>query len=137
MYHQIINCESVFNYFPVLRLLKVKHLPKKKRPFQTGSWTLLGPVRNLRVMASDPNEPSVTITWDPPLGSYITSYEVWFLGDCVHMTGVDSYTTSVRITREMGLEPLRLCHFEVRAMNQDLCYKGEWSKVSKFVGMWW
>ena len=130
VYHQNHNCESVFNYFPVLRLLK------KKISSQTGSWTLLGPVRNLRVTASDPNEPSVTITWDPPLGSYITSYEVRFLGDCVYMTGVDSYTTSVCITREMGLEPLRLCHFEVRAMNQDLCYEGEWSKVSKFVGTW-
>ena len=81
---------------------------------------------------SDPREPSVTLTWDPPLGSYdITSYEVRF--GCVYMTGMDSCTTSICITKEMGLEPLRHCVFRVRAKGLDQV-PGEWSEVSKFTG---
>jgi len=95
------------------------------------------PVRNLRVMGSDPREPSVTLTWDPPLGSYdITSYEVRFQScpsGCAYTTGVDSCTTSVCITKEMGLEPLRRCVFRVRAKGLDQV-PGEWSEVSKFTG---
>ena len=94
-------------------------------------------VRNLRVR-SDPKEPSVTLAWDPPLGScdIISSYEVHFQncsGGHVYMTGVDRYTTSVCISKEMGLEPLRRCVFKVRAKDLDEV-PGEWSEVSKFVG---
>ena len=128
---------SVFN-FPAI---KVKCSQDAPPDHEQGSWTQVisapKPVRNLRVAASDPNEPSVTVTWDPPLDSCsIASYEVRFSSDCVYMTGVDSHTTSVCITREMGLEPLRLCQFEVRAKKTGLLWcGGKWSKVSQFVGM--
>ena len=79
----------------------------------------------------------MTLAWDPPLGSCgITSYEVHFqscsaAGGHAYMTGVDSHTTSVCISKEMGLEPLRLYIFKVRAKGQDR--PGEWSKVSMFI----
>jgi len=103
-----------------------------------GVTSVPGPVRNLRVTGSDPKEPSVTLAWDPPLGRCdITSYEVHFQscsggsGDAC-MTGVYSHTTSICITKGMGLKPLRLCVFKVRALKGQV--SGEWSEVSKFVG---
>jgi len=46
---------------------------------------------------------------------------------------VDYPATSVHLTRENGLSPRTRYEIEVRARN-DHC-EGEWSKVSKYIGM--
>ena len=92
-----------------------------------------GPVRNLRVMGSDPKEPLVTLAWDPPSGRCdITSYEVHFQSCSAGSGHAYCRTTSICITKGMGLKPLRLCVFKVRALKDQV--SGEWSEVSKFVG---
>ena len=98
------------------------------------SWRgVAGPVRNLRVTGSDPKEPSVTLAWDPPSGRCdITSYEVHFQSCSAGSGHAYCHTTSICITKGMGLKPLRLCVFKVRALKDQV--SGEWSEVSKFVG---
>ena len=92
-----------------------------------------GPVRNLRVTGSDPKEASVTLAWDPPSGRCdITSYEVHFQSCSAGSGHAYCHTTSICITKGMGLKPLRLCVFKVRALKDQV--SGEWSEVSKFVG---
>ena len=43
---------------------------------------------------------------------------------------VDSPATSVLLTRENGLNPLKAYDFEVRARSADDC-EGEWSSISE------
>ena len=43
---------------------------------------------------------------------------------------VDSPATSVLLTRENGLNPLKAYDFEVRARSTDDC-EGEWSSISE------
>lgn len=50
-----------------------------------------------------------------------------------HFKTKDGFTTNFVVTREMGLVPLTTTIFEVRAMNTD--ETGEWTAVSKYVGM--
>jgi len=83
------------------------------------------------------------LNWDKP-GNVKTSEEVkiydirfrpagsWWRKGYRKVT-VDSPATSVHLTRENGLNALTTYDFEVRARS-DHC-EGEWSKVSKYIGM--
>lgn len=126
----------------VTLLLPVAHVP--------------GPVVNF-IPTVNPNEPSVTLSWDPPVNSQyrgdILLYEIRFKAsercDRVEDSADDSFvipyqnfktkdgsTTNFVVTREMGLVPLTTTTFEVRAMNTDETGgSGEWTAVSKYVGM--
>ena len=101
-----------------------------------------GQVQNLRsTLESDIL--SLTLNWDKPsnvkTAEEVTAYDIhfrpagrwWIQG--YHKMTVDSSATSVVLTRENGLNPLTMYEFEVRARN-DHC-EGEWSKVSKYIGI--
>jgi len=101
-----------------------------------------GQVQNLK-STLDTNAPSLTLHWDKPsnvkAAEEVTAYDIRFRPagssrskDYRNMT-VDSPATSVLLTRENGLNPLTTYDFEVRAQN-DYC-EGEWSKVSKYIGI--
>ena len=86
---------------------------------------------------------SLTLNWDKPsnvkTAEEVTAYDIrfrpagrwWIQG--YHKMIMDSSATSVVLTRENGLNPLTTYEFEVRTRN-DHC-EGEWSKVSKYIGI--
>ena len=101
-----------------------------------------GQVQNLR-SNPDPDIPTVTLYWDKPsnvkTAEEVTAYDIrfrpagsWWRKDYQMMT-VDYSATSVHLTRENGLNPQTRYEIEVRARN-DHC-EGEWSQVSKYIGM--
>lgn len=114
-----------------------------------------GPVENL-VPTVNPNEPTVTLSWDPPVNSQykgdILLYDICYKasGRCDGLENSDDdssaiphqnfqikdgSTTSFVVTREMGLVPLTTATFEIRAVNaNETGGSGEWTAVSKFVG---
>ena len=114
-----------------------------------------GPVENL-VPTVNPNEPAVTLSWDPPVNSQykgdILLYDIRFKasGRCDRLENSDDDSsaipnqnfqtkdgsiTSFVVTREMGLVPLTTAAFEVRAVNaNETGGSGEWTAVSIFVG---
>ena len=98
-----------------------------------------GPVTNLTITLN-PNEPSVTLNWDPPTNIVntwdVTSYDVRFKpSNRQHYDHkmVNGAVTSVHLTLDDGLEPLTRCVFEVRARNFD--HTGEFTPVAASVGM--
>ena len=122
-------------YEPATPLLPVAHIP--------------GPVENF-VPTVNPSEPSVTLSWDPPVNSQykgdILLYDIRFkvsgrcdgLDDSDDGSSVipyqteDGSTTSFVVTRELGLIPLTTATFKVRAVNAD--ETGNWTTVSTHVG---
>ena len=120
---------------PVTPLLPAAHVP--------------GLVENL-VPTVNPNEPAVTLSWDPPVNSQykgdILLYDIRFkasgrydrLDDSGDNSSVipyqtkDGSTTSFVVTRELGLVPLTTAAFKVRAVNAD--ETGNWTTVSTYVG---
>ena len=102
-----------------------------------------GQVQNLK-SALDTNTPSLTLHWDKPsnvkTAEDVTAYDIRFRpagssrSKDYHKMTVDSQATSVLLTRENGLNPLTAYDFEVRARNAEH-HEGQWSKVSKYIGM--
>ena len=97
-----------------------------------------GPVINLTITLN-PNEPSVTLNWDPPTNTIntwdVTSYDVRFKSsNRQHYDHkmVNGAVTSVHLTLDDGLEPLTRCVFEVRAKNFE--QEGECNPVAAFIG---
>ena len=98
-------------------------------------------VENLKVHVN-PNIPSVTLTWTPPLileagtlTSDINRYHIRFKpsrGQHYEEVFVDGSTNSIIIDRKSGLTTNTTYSFEIRAQNDDDV--GEWKAVSAFVG---
>ena len=99
------------------------------------------PVRNLTATV-DPHKPCVTLKWDPPANAGcagdVTKYQVVFWNKqngCYNEKLVDGSTTTIVITRELGLRPPTETTFEVRAYSGDDVSQ-EWRSITKFVGMY-
>ena len=98
-------------------------------------------VENLKTDVN-PNIPSVTLTWAPPLIlenattiSDVSSYHIRFKpnrGQNYEEAFVDGSTTSIVLNRESGLTTHTTFTFEVRAQSGD--DMGQWKSVSAFVG---
>ena len=98
-------------------------------------------VENLKVHVN-PNIPSVTLTWTPPLileagtlTSDINRYHIRFKpnrGQHYEEVFVDGSTNSIILDRKSGLTTNTTYSFEIRAQNDDDV--GEWKAVSAFVG---
>jgi len=97
-----------------------------------------GLVQNLQTLV-DPRHPSVSLNWDPPLNfkrpGEVTAYHIRFK-PCDKSTydemRVDVGTTSILLTRSLGLKVSAMHSFEVRALNAQA--EGEWKMVSTYVG---
>lgn len=102
-----------------------------------------GKVQNLRSTLDD-TIPSLILNWDKPSNAItdedVTAYDIRFpLPEAGRHTGYRRLTlkapaTSVRLTRESGLKPLLKYEFEVRSRNAER--EGEWSTVSKYIGVY-
>ena len=98
-------------------------------------------VENLKVHMN-PNIPSVTLTWTPPLIletgtpiSVINWYHIRFKPNRrqhYEEVFVDGSTNSIIIDRQLGLTTNTTYSFEIRAQNDDDV--GQWKAVSAFVG---
>ena len=92
----------------------------------------------------DANVPTLTLNWDKPsnvlTAEEVTAYDIRFRPTenwCekgYHNMTVDSSVASVLLTRENGLNPQIRYDFEIRARNDHT--EGEWSKISKYLGMY-
>jgi len=99
-----------------------------------------GPVQNLRKV-TDPKQASVRLIWDPPLNfkrpGEVIAYHIRFkpCGKSTYdeMT-VDVTTTSILLTRSLGLKASTMHSFEVRALNAKHAAT-EWTTISAFIGM--
>ena len=101
-----------------------------------------GQVQNLR-STLDPDILTLTLNWDKPsnvtTAEEVTAYDIRFrptgslLRKGYRMVTVDYPATSILLTRENGLNSLTRYDFEVRAWNASC--EGEWSQVSKYIGM--
>jgi len=99
-----------------------------------------GPVQNLRKV-TDPKRASVRLIWDPPLNfkrpGEVTAYHIRFK-PCDKSTydemTVDVTTTSILLTRSLGLKASTMHSFEVRALNAEHAAT-EWTVISAFIGM--
>ena len=86
--------------------------------------------------------PSIMLTWDPPINASNTEmaatyrYQIRIKPDGVEqfdeMT-VDGSTTYVVLTRELGLKPLTMYHFEVRPIAAGVA--GDWRSASAYFGL--
>ena len=99
-----------------------------------------GPVQNLRKV-TDPKQASLRLIWDPPLNikrpGEVTAYHIRFK-PCDKSTydevTVDVATTSILLTRSLGLKASTMHSFEVRALNAEHAAT-EWTMISAFIGM--
>jgi len=99
-----------------------------------------GSVQNLRKV-TDPKQASLRLIWDPPLNfkrpGEVTAYHIRFK-PCDKSTydemTVDVTTTSILLTRSLGLKASTMHSFEVRALNAEHAAT-EWTVISAFIGM--
>ena len=99
-----------------------------------------GPVQNLRKI-TDPKQASVRLIWDPPLNfkrpGEVTAYHIRFKHcdkSAYDETIVDVTTTSILLTRSMGIKASTMHDFEVGALNAEHA-AAEWKTISAFTGM--
>jgi len=95
-----------------------------------------GPVQNLR-SSLDTNKHSLSLNWDKPNNAKasgdVTAYDIRFrpsesrTGEGYRKMTVRAPITSILLTEESGLQPLRTYDFEVRARNDG--HEGKWSKL--------
>ena len=90
----------------------------------------------------DLQKPSVTLKWDPPANAGyqgdVTKYQIRLWDkekSCYNEKTVNGSTTTTVITRELGLRPLTMSTFEVRACSGDDVSQ-EWQTVSTLSGMY-
>ena len=96
------------------------------------------PVQSLSAAVNE-DTPSVTLSWRPPGNiqdvEELTGYHIRFkpFGSKEYVeTTVTSSTSSVVLSRESGLVPLKNYNLQVRA--QSGCCTGEWKEVTAFCG---
>lgn len=93
-------------------------------------------------MDVDSNVPSITLTWEPPINATNAEMAGTFRYQiCIKAEGaeqsyemtVDGSTTCVVLTRELGLKPQTMYHFDVRPVAAGVA--GDWRSVSAYFGL--
>ena len=93
-------------------------------------------------MDRDSSVPSITLTWEPPINAINTemaatfSYQIRIKAEGVEQSNemtVDGSTTCVVLTRELGLKPQTMYHFDVRPVAAGVA--GDWRGASSYFGL--